>query len=530
MIRWWGSDVHLIRRLFVKFKELFTYFPDFKQITKLDIENIEITNMTVLDAPDFYRWCKPRELPVSSGYIFYKGLDLIETIKLCDQYNVVGLAIKVDRFLKEIPQEVITYAESLNFPLIHIPKNFSFSEVILPVMNTSLADSLDEVANSEKIRDHFIKLALHGNNLSEIVDYLHQVMRVDVFLDNHMTGEFYKNGQTYDHRDFKADNYTSQTINFGQDELGVFYFDVKFKELSYSQEIAINYATKIIQLIYRHKLSLQKVKEDYKSDLVEDICNNNINSRQELQLRSKLYGWNISDKLIVGIFDIDNYKEETVKLGEESGKLTTVHSQMYSEIVQNFDREDIVNYSFKKSDAYIFIFERESFDSLDHRDQLLEAIRKKLQQKFNFSFTVSLGNPVNDVLETYKSYGEAMQGVRLARILYKGDTLTHYRDVEPYTLLANISQDISFNHSIMKPIMDLKEFDKLKGTEYLSDLQSLIDSDWNISEYSKNEIIHYNTAKYRLRKIETITGLDLSKDYNKFNIEFALKLYLVKHS
>lgn len=78
--------------------------------------------------------------------------------------------------------------------------------------------------------------------------------------------------------------------------------------------------------------------------------------------------------------------------------------------------------------------------------------------------------------------------------------------------------------------MDLKEFDKAKGTEYLKDLQSLIDSDWNISEFSKKEIIHYNTAKYRFKKIESITNQDLSKGYNKFNIEFAFKLYLIKHS
>lgn len=514
----------------MKFKELFTHFPGFRQITSLDIENIEISNLTVLDAPDFYRWCKPRELPVSSGYIFYKGIDLIETIDLCVKFNVIGLAIKVDRFLKEIPQNIITYAESVNFPLIYIPKDFSFSEIILPVMNNSLANGLNEMVDSEKIRDQFIKLALHGNNLAEILNYLHHVMQVDVYLENYMTGEFYKNGAIGKREDFNGDKLSVQTINFNQDELGVLYFDSEFKKLSYSQETAINYATKVIQLIYREKMSLQKVKEDYKSDLVEDICNNNINSKQELHLRSKLYGWDISDELIVGIFDIDNYKEETVKLGEESGKLTTVHNQMYSKIKQHFDRESIKYYSFKKSDSYIFIFEKESFEANEHRNNLLEEIRKALYEKFNFSYTVSLGNPVHDVLDTYKSYGEAMQGVRLARILYKGDTLIHYKDVEPYTLLANISQDISFNHSIMKPIMDLKEFDKAKGTEYLKDLQSLIDSDWNISEFSKKEIIHYNTAKYRFKKIESITNLDLSKGYNKFNIEFAFKLYLIKHS
>lgn len=513
----------------MKIKELFTRFPDFKQITELEIENIEINNITVLDAPDFFRWSKPNELPISSGYIFSQELDFIKTIQSCLEHNVVALAIKVDRYLKEIPKEVVEYAEINSFPLIYIPAHYSFSDIILPVMNDSLYNRIIEIEKSEKMRDQFIKLALNGNNIAEIISYLHEAMKVEVLFENFMTHEFYQNGHLISPIDTDSYPYLEQTIVFGSERLGKLYFKIRAKELTHSQKIAINYATRIIQLIYKEKLSLQKVEEDYKSDLVEDICNNNIKNIQELNLRSKLYGWQISNELIVGIFDIDNYKEQTIKLGEESSKLSTIHNQMYKEITNYLKGKEIVFYSFKKSDSYIFIFESATFPSKDLQDQLLDNIRLNLRQKFGFSFTVGLGNKVNNVLNTYKSYQQAMEGVRLGRILHKGNLLIHYQDIEPYTLLAKISQDVSGNHSIMHPIMVLQNYDYNRGTNYFSDLKELIDSDWNVSKFSKNRIIHYNTAKYRLNKIQEITQVDFNKSYNKFNIEFALKLFMIKN-
>lgn len=514
----------------MKFKELFTNFPDFKQITNLSIDNIEISHLTVLDAPDFYNWCRPKELPVTSGYIFKQGLvDLKETIEHCVENDIVGMAIKVDRYLKEIPADVIEYAESKNFPLIYIPLHYPFSKVILPVMNTSLSRGLDEMADSEAIRAEFIKLALEGDNIAEIVGYLHHVLDTDVFYYNTMTQELYKNGLAASGLTLDFDQLPSREVIFANEQLGILYYAIDDKELTYTQETAISYAVKIIQLVYKELFSLQKVKEEYMSNLVEDICHNNIKNMEELRLRSNLHGWHISDHLSVVIFDIDHYKERTIKFSNDNDRLARISNQMYKDIIRQLNQANITHYTFRKSDSYVFILENQSFESKTDRDHILESIRLNLHDKFDFTFTVSLGNDVVNVLDTPKSYKQAIQGVQLGQILYKGNCLLHYQDVEPYTLMADMAQDISSNHSLMQPILDLKAYDQAKGTEFLEDLKALIAADWNVSEFSKNEIIHYNTAQYRLKKIEKLTNLDLSQGHNKFNAEFALKLYQVKH-
>lgn len=48
----------------------------------------------------------------------------------------MGLGLKFNSYINEIPQDIIKLCNDLGFPLFEIPNNISFSQIITPIMTT----------------------------------------------------------------------------------------------------------------------------------------------------------------------------------------------------------------------------------------------------------------------------------------------------------------------------------------------------------------------------------------------------------
>ena len=106
-------------------------FKDFKLIAgKAGLER-EVQGLTFLEAPDAFKWSKGGELVVSSGYIISRCKNVIdEAFKDGSLLNTSGLIIKRGRFLDDIPEGMIEKFEEFNVPLIIMPFNIAWMELI----------------------------------------------------------------------------------------------------------------------------------------------------------------------------------------------------------------------------------------------------------------------------------------------------------------------------------------------------------------------------------------------------------------
>ncbi len=106
-------------------------FKDFKLIAGKDGLDREVQGLTFLEAPDGFKWSKGGELVCSSGYIISKYKNVIdEAFKDSSLLNTSGLIIKRGRFLDEIPDSMIEKFNEFNLPLIIMPFNIAWMELI----------------------------------------------------------------------------------------------------------------------------------------------------------------------------------------------------------------------------------------------------------------------------------------------------------------------------------------------------------------------------------------------------------------
>ena len=106
------------------------FFKDFEIIAGRKGIHKEVQGITSMEAPDCFKWTKGRELVLSSGYVISQEPDCLKAAfeeGLVQQSS--GMMIKKERYLKEIPNDIIDLFNTHCIPLILAPFTVSWMDI-----------------------------------------------------------------------------------------------------------------------------------------------------------------------------------------------------------------------------------------------------------------------------------------------------------------------------------------------------------------------------------------------------------------
>lgn len=370
-----------------------------------------------------------------------------------------------------------------------------------------------------------IRLAIEGSSIHSVLEYLHEILNCDLVFYNYVQNSRIVMGKE---ENISVQDCFEYEIGLNNELLGKILVNISKDKMTDFQRKALGYVADIFTLINKEKFSVERVEKDLKQELILDICTGNIKSREELNIRSKLNGWEIKDNVVVIIFDLDEYKKKTVDLKESSRKIEVVKEKMFRALKNNFLDAGMTFYNYQNSDSIIFLFE---FDNnyIHNKDRVFKKMMQESIEEYGFTYTVGIGRTVNNIFDAPISYTEAREAVKIGRSMLGLGMIHEYKDLELFSLLNNaVNKDILAGE-LMRPIRKLIEYDRENETEYYIFLKELINANWSLTRASENNYIHYNTAKYRLKKTEEIMDLQVDTANSRFKLELALRLYELKN-
>ncbi len=95
--------------------------------------NKSVSYITIMEAPDFYQWVSGGEFVLTTWYAFSQNPTMQEDAFRQLAKRVSCIAIKLDRFIKEIPEEFIAIANEYQTPLLAVRRETKFRQVIQAV-------------------------------------------------------------------------------------------------------------------------------------------------------------------------------------------------------------------------------------------------------------------------------------------------------------------------------------------------------------------------------------------------------------
>ncbi|HKK83434.1 MAG TPA: helix-turn-helix domain-containing protein, partial [Atribacterota bacterium] len=144
--------------------------------------------------------------------------------------------------------------------------------------------------------------------------------------------------------------------------------------------------------------------------------------------------------------------------------------------------------------------------------------------------TAGVGDVSSSLKNIHESYEQAKQSISVAyKISDDRRNIFFYSELGVYRLLYNVEES-DFNSFLSNTIFSLIEYDREHNTELVKTLKVYFDENANLTNLSKKMYIHYNTALYRLQRIEKITGFNINNAEDRLNLEIALKMLQIKEN
>ena len=497
-------------------------FPDFRVAAGSKGLIREITSVSVLDAPDVDRWMRGGEFLIGSGYIFKD--DPTEFTHFLDRVatkDIAAVGIKLDRFYHTLPSGIIDQANSLNLPLIEIPIDYRWTDIIENVTLFLLSEKNKDVLRQD------IEVVQSLQMLNDEEDIKNLIALIAKDLERHMVVKAPRI-HIFNHfacNDKESDNGTYLNV-FDTPSLeekplpkkGIILANLSLKMLDKPSWVACyridgepNVEVALILKDNEHYPSIRQNNSMWRivsllrlAQLDAVLTLNQHDIEKERFLESLCLG-------LYNDLDIITHKanEMGLKLPSKAFVLMATPANDKSTTKEQWKPQSSLSY--RLGNIWVTIH--------SHKDRAFDwtATAK------NNNYWISLGQNVESLLNLNKSYLQAKQTLNWIKEFKCEPGAYQHGDLSLHALLANldsIPEAKELHQRYWMPLMEVKA--RSKNTISLDIVaKTLIQVDFNVKEMAKILHVHYNTARKYVKEIEHTLNIKMDSREHKIGLELA---------
>ena len=514
----------------------------------------EVGTVSVMDAPDIYKWMKGGEFLITTGYAVKDRPEYIRSLIInLDKGGAAALGVKFDRFIHDFPADALEAADELDFPIVSIPYEFAFTDVINPVLWEVVDKQARKLLYSESIHEAFTRMVLKDEEIPAILAFLRKhIHRETAFIDPRFSKVYFASETDEDssicqewkqwdvdagNRKKRTEGYDFYRMHINEEEYGHIIlgerlegFDEFFQDY---YQIAIEQAGIILTLKIQKQMATAQIETEYREQFVQDILTGNIKSKEEIINRGRIYNWDFHFGGIAVVVDIDRFKEQYLQeLDRERVRGLDEIMRRILNISKRIVKKEFPHYVYSRmSDQIAFVIS----ETYSKRSRFMERIKnvfgevkEEIQRASAFTATIGVGNYKKDIAQIHDSWEEAKKSVVISRNMLREDVISVYDELGVYKLLSLVSASEEAKEFQHLYVQRIEVYDLQHHTELLETAMVLAACGWNLKEASEKLYIHYNSMKYRYRKICQILEMNLQEQEQRLNLELALKLYQIR--
>lgn len=506
----------------------------------------EIQAVALFDAPDGYKWYRGKELVLSTGYLFKDNIELFkDVIYHLHKHGAAALAIKVKRFLKQVPEEILALCDNLNLPLIDIPYEPAWVEVIDAVnaiaMNSYIVrmnirqqkkgSALATLYPELKVMEVLENLSKELNLSVSITDFLEdknlhypreeRTSDLEKTLRDLLEPTFGYQREKIDDKiniyritnleDLKNKRWIIIPIKVNEILVGNLVIWENGKELGYYDLLALRITFVILVYIYGQIYYMTSKEANFQDDFIQEILFENTDKEKLIKKAKNLY-WDVRKN-----YTCISFKQ----VGDQ------INLDDYRDLIDTTTRR-----LFPKKESPIALLEGVIIILYPVEEELrlskIEELKKKcckliaaLEKEIpKANLKVGIGYTIDAFYQMKKSYMESIKTIEIGQHVYPESKVLFYKDLGPFGLIRLKSFKEDFNNIIENIAPVLQQDDR---EELISTLKAFLDNKCNYNLAAKKLYLHNNTVRYRIAKIQQLCNIDLEDSTERLKLEIVLK-------
>lgn len=510
----------------------------------------EIDYITVMEVPDVIRWMKGNDLLLTSLFPIKDDHQAIRSlVQELSDIGSAALAIKTHRFIKEIPDIILTEGNRLNLPIIEIDSQVSYLDIMTPLMSYILKRSEAERKDLEQFFQWVTELAMGGKGIPAIVRAVEEMTGNLVTVESEfpfVEGVLNNNGILPLNRNQKNELKSSKrsirmlrTLN--QEETQSIVTPLLLNEELYGYVtcwqtaqpfreqdfVILERVIPLLALEFLKEKTRVDVEQTYKDDVLIDIVTGVSKDREEDLEKARKFGWDLTNNYQVMVIDFN-----TAAIAESHRNDAILLQKNKMRILRKVDhtlglycKGTIIG--LRKEALIVLSPVDEKEDPGNERTvAFTDMVLKRLRREFpDIDFTIGIGRYAQGLKGIQSGYREAVNAVQLGKQIWGTNKSFHFDELGIYRILGQFHDRAELQALYSESVGKLVEYDLGNQSRLMETLCTYFKNHCALSETADKLFIHVNTLKYRLQKIELLTGCDIHDAEERLKLHIGLKIH-----
>lgn len=514
----------------------------------------EIDHITVMEVPDVIQWLKGNDLLLTSLYPIKDDEQGIQD--LVGQLQEVGssaLAIKAHRFVGSIPEIIIAEGNRLDLPIIEIDTEVSYLDIMTPLMQFILGHNKED-HGLEVFFQWVTELAMGGKGIPAMIEAAEQVTGNRITLESElpvlkgrMMGKEPAPLSRTQKNELKANKRSLRMVReldgketacivaplLLNDELyGYVTCWQTEKEFEGRELVILDRMIPLLALEFLKVKTRFDVEQTFKDDFLSEVLTGHWEDKDEVISRGSRFGWdfNTNYQVLAIALESDDEEEDAVLVQEFKRKwLQKVHDLLHFS-----GSKRIIG---QKKDHVVVLMQPEEIPTLQGtitpgatlKETILvfaEYIRKQLCQEFEgAACTIGIGRFYPGLEGIQEGYREAVKSIQLGRSVWGSNSTIYFDDLGIYRILSRFHDRGELEALYNETVGLLVAYDRKHQARLTETLFEYFGNNCGLAETAEKMFVHVNTLKYRLQKIEQLTGCSIHRAEERLRLHVGLKLY-----
>lgn len=503
-----------------------------------------VQRLNIMEVPDILPWVKPHELLLTTGYPLRDDPEaLVQLVGALDDRGLAALAIKLHRYLDEVPPGLLEEAERRSFPVIEFPQGVGFDDVLNEVLGTLLNRQAALAARSEEVHRALVSIVLDGGDLAELAAELATILRGPVLVttpDGRVVAqagdhdslarilgspEFDRYGRFRVEAEPSArdDHRAVVPIVAGRVDHGRI---VTFSRTPVSEADVhcLERAATVAALAVTKGLAVAAVEDKYRADFLRDLLTGRADDVASAVAHATSLGWDVDRPIVVAVAELDPGQVPASVSGMELRPVQERFATAWQTVMRLRDPGAPV----ASFNAEVVVL----LGAVPGGD--LEKLVTELDRQVagdrgggRLSFSLGVSRLAADPGELPRAYEQARTAVRIGRRLQGPGARATFDQLGAYRLLALIPDSAELRGYVADVLGELAA-DTTEAADLRHTLEVLIDTNGNVAETARRLHFHYNTLRYRIEKLERLVGPFTRNAALRLDLSLALRVHQMR--
>jgi len=305
--------------------------------------------------------------------------------------------------------------------------------------------------------------------------------------------------------------------------IGAFLAAVKDSgDFSDYDRIILHHVVTVTALELVKKKAVAETEKRLAGDFFDELIASDL-YEQEIARRLAFFGLDSKAPHLIALVSIDRPEGQGGHAERDEATALDVKERLHWAVDEFMARRETLFISASRSDSVVILMQPGDADGAEVIGLAGELQRAIGQMLPELSVSIGIGRPHHSLIDLRQSYYEASYAIKIRKLKGGDGVIASFDDLGSYGLLLGLQDTLSLEVFYDSVLGKLQEYDEQNSSDLVRSLSCFLGANGHWGDAAEKLYVHRHTLRYRMKRVEEITGRDLDQSQDRMEFWLALK-------